>query len=97
VNATHQVRAGLEYLHIANQFIVPVRGGLFYDPAPAERSPDQFYGFSMGSGVARGRFVFDMAYQFRFGNDVGSFDTGEMDFSEDVKEHMIYASLIVHF
>jgi long-subunit fatty acid transport protein len=97
VDATHQVRAGFEYLHLTNRFIIPVRGGVFYDPAPAEGSPDQFYGFSLGSGIARGRVVFDIAYQFRFGNDVGSFDTGEFDFSEDVREHMIYTSLILHF
>jgi long-subunit fatty acid transport protein len=72
VDPTHQVRAGLEYLHLKNQFIIPVRGGVFYDPAPAEGSPDQFFGFSLGSGIARGRVVFDLAYQFRFGNDVRS-------------------------
>ena len=60
-------------------------------------SPDQFYGFSLGSGVARGRVVFDIAYQFRFGNDVGGVDSGEVDVAEDVQEHMLYTSLIVHF
>jgi len=94
---THQIRAGVEYLHITNRFVIPFRGGLFYDPAPAEGSPDQFYGFSIGSGIARGKIVFDAAYQYRFGNDVGAFDNGTVDFSEDVREHTIYTSLIIHF
>ena len=51
----------------------------------------------MGSGVARGRWVFDLAYQFRFGIDVGGYDAVGIDFSEDVREHMIYTSLIIHF
>ncbi len=25
----------------------------------------------LGSGIAYGRFIFDIAYQFRFGNNVG--------------------------
>jgi hypothetical protein len=27
-----------------------LRSGLFYDPAPAEGSPDDYYGFSLGGG-----------------------------------------------
>ena len=97
VDATHQVRIGAEYLYIGNTVIVPVRGGVFYDPAPAEGSPDNFYGFSLGSGVVYKKIVFDMAYQYRFGNDVGQYVMENLDFSEDVKEHTIYASIIYHF
>ena len=97
VDATHQVRIGAEYLFIEPKYVIPLRGGLFYDPAPAEGSPDDYYGFSLGSGVGSGRFIFDIAYQYRFGNNVGSSILQNLDYSQDVDEHTIYMSLIVHF
>jgi long-subunit fatty acid transport protein len=97
VKPTHQVRIGAEYLLIKPKYIIPLRAGLFYDPAPAEGSPDDFFGFTLGSGIAYGRFIFDIAYQFRFGNDVGDSILQALDFSQDVKEHTLYASMIVHF
>ena len=97
VDPTHQVRLGTEYLYIGNKLIVPIRGGVFYDPAPAEGSPDDFYGFALGSGIVYKKIVFDMAYQYRWGNDVGQYIMETQDFSADVKEHTIYASLIYHF
>ena len=97
VQPTTQIRFGAEYLFIMNRSIVPLRGGCFYDPAPAEGTPDPYYGFSMGSGFARGRFVFDVAYQYRFGNNVGSYINENLNFSEDVEEHTLYSSVIIHF
>ncbi len=94
---THQVRIGAEYLFIKTNYVIPLRGGIFYDPAPAEGSPDNYYGFSLGSGVARGRFVFDIAYQYRFGNDVGDSIMQNLDFSQDMDEHTLYSSIIFHF
>ncbi len=100
VEATHQVRIGAEYLiydPTKPKLIFPLRGGLFYDPAPAEGSPDEYYGLSLGSGVAAGRFIFDAAYQFRFGKKVGGSLLESYDFSRDVTEHTLYSSIIVHF
>ncbi len=97
VDPTYQARLGAEYLFITNKYIIPLRGGVFYDPAPAEGSPDDFYGFSLGSGIAGGRFVFDIAYQYRFGNNVGESILQNFDFSQDVKEHTVYSSIIIHF
>jgi long-subunit fatty acid transport protein len=97
IDPTHQVRIGAEYLIITPKYIIPLRAGLFYDPAPAEGSPDDFFGFSIGSGIAVGRWIFDMAYQYRFGNDVGKSMIQNLDFSQDVEEHTLYSSLIVHF
>jgi len=97
VDATNTVRLGAEYLVIKPDYVVPLRGGVFYDPAPAEGSPDDFYGFSLGSGFARGRYIFDIAYQYRFGRDVGGSILQNLDFSQDVDEHSLFASLIIHF
>ena len=97
IDPTHQLRMGVEYLFINPKYVIPLRGGVFYDPAPAEGSPDDFYGFSIGSGIAKGRFVFDIAYQYRFGNSVGASMLQNLGFSQDVDEHTVYSSIIFHF
>ena len=97
VDPTYQVRMGAEYLFIQPKYVIPLRGGLFYDPAPAEGSPDDYYGFSVGSGISIGRFIFDIAYQYRFGNNVGESILPDRDLSQDVKEHTVYSSIIIHF
>jgi len=97
VDPTHQVRIGAEYILIKPRYAVPIRAGIFYDPAPARGSPDDFYGFSIGSGIGLKRFVFDIAYQYRFGDDVGSSVMREWGFSQDVEEHTVYSSVIIHF
>ncbi len=97
IEPTHQVRVGGEYLFINQQYAIPLRGGLFYDPAPAQGGPDSYFGLSLGSGIAYGRYVFDIAYQYRFGNNVGKSMVQAYDFSQDVQEHSVYSSLIIHF
>lgn len=97
VDATHQVRMGGEYLFIKPKYVIPVRCGIFYDPAPAEGSPDDFFGFALGSGISYKNIIFDTAYQYRFGNNVGSSNLETYDFSQDVSEHTVYMSLIYHF
>ena len=96
IKPTHQIRLGAEYLFIRPGYVVPLRGGVFYDPAPAEGNPDDFFGFSVGSGLAVKRFVFDIAYQYRFGNNIGTYILPHLGFSQDVEEHILYSSLIVH-
>jgi len=97
VKPTHQVRLGAEYLFIKNNFIIPVRGGIFYDPAPSDKKSDDYYGFSLGTGIGWGRFIFDIAYQYRFGKNVNSAIVRDMAFSQDVRSHTIYSSIILHF
>jgi len=97
VGATTQVRVGAEYLFIKPKVIIPVRAGLFYDPAPAQGSADNYFGFSLGTGIGFDRYVFDVAYQYRFGRDVGSALLKDFTFSQNVSEHSFYTSLIIHF
>jgi len=101
VKPTYQVRLGMEYRIISqefgNNYIIPLRAGVFYDPAPAEGAPDDLYGFSVGGGIAYETYVFDIAYQYRFGNDVGKYVLPTEDFSQDIREHTLYASLAVRF
>ncbi|MBW2176425.1 MAG: hypothetical protein JRH03_05635, partial [Deltaproteobacteria bacterium] len=97
ISPTHQVRTGAEYLHIATAYVIPFRAGIFYDPAPADGGSDDFYGFSCGTGFAKGKVLFDIAYQYRYGEDVAEYILEEFDFSQDLREHTIYASIIYHF
>lgn len=95
---THQVRLGAEYLFMfQNKYVVPARAGVFYDPEPTEKTPDDFYGFSMGGGLAVGSLVFDMAYQYRWGHHVRKVRLGTEEAYQDVEQHAVYASLIYHF
>jgi hypothetical protein len=96
VDPTLQVRLGGEYLFILPKSVIPLRGGLFYDPAPAEGSPDDFFGFSIGSGLGCRRFSWDIAWQYRFGNDVSEAIMPGYGFSQDVREHTVYTSVIVY-
>ena len=97
IDTTTWFRMGVEYLFIGDTLIIPLRGGIFYDPAPAEDSPDDFYGFSLGSGIVYRRVAFDIAYQYRWGDDVGSDLLSSYEFSQDVDEHTLYTSIVFHF
>lgn len=97
VSATTQVRIGGEYLIIRESTVIPIRAGIFYDPEPADGSPDDFYGFSIGTGIAYKNIVYDVAYQYRFGRNVRTATVGNADSSQNVKQHTIYMSVIYHF
>jgi long-subunit fatty acid transport protein len=93
---TTQVRLGTEYLLIGEKTIVPLRAGLFYDPEPSGTTLDDYYGFSLGTGVAYGKYIFDVSYQYRFGNGVGG-DLPNAGITSDVTQHTVMTSLIYHF
>lgn len=100
VEDTTQVRLGAEYLFLLPErhLSVPVRGGIFYDPEPKEGDPEDFYGFSLGTGIGYKKFIFDVAYQFRWANNVDGenlISTGDTEV--DVRQHSVLASVIVHF
>ncbi len=97
INATHQIRLGAEYLVIKPKYVIPLRGGVFYDPAPAKGKSDNYFGLSLGSGVAYRRYIFDIACQYRFGNNLGESISQSLNSSQDVQEFTIYSSLIIHF
>lgn len=90
-DATTQVRLGAEYLIIKEKFTIPLRSGIFYDPEPAKNSPDDFYGISLGTGIAWKNIVFDIAYTYRFGKTSGE------TVKTDIKQHQILTSMIFHF
>lgn len=100
IDPTYQVRFGMEYLLVnpKSHYVIPLRAGVFYDPVPAQASSDDYYGLSLGSGFSMERYAFDIAYQYKFGNDVGDSMTDEsIPQNQDVEEHMVYSSFIIYF
>lgn len=98
-------RLGMEYLFILPKTIIPARLGFAYDPQPALHHPDDFYAVSAGTGaVFMKRFIFDIAYQYRWSNSATlatvSDYTGENLFwmgRGPVTENTVLLSSIVHF
>jgi long-subunit fatty acid transport protein len=88
---TTSVRLGAEYLWIRPKMVLPFRAGVFYDPEPGAGSPDDFWGFSLGTGVALKPVLFDLAYEFR----AGTVKSEATDTA--VQQHRILASVIYHF
>ncbi|MCF6156249.1 MAG: hypothetical protein E3K36_13630 [Candidatus Brocadia sp.] len=99
IDDTYAVRFGTEYLIFRQKMIIPVRGGLFYDPRPSLDDPTDVYGFSAGSGITFKRFSIDGAYQFRWANDVDGEDFGRglKGTHFDLDEHLFLVSVIVYF
>jgi len=100
IDSTCQIRFGMEYLLVNHRshYVIPLRAGVFYDPVPAQASPDDYYGFSLGSGFSMERYAFDIAYQYKFGNNVGDSLTDEsIPQNQDVEEHLVYSSFIIYF
>jgi long-subunit fatty acid transport protein len=94
---TTQVRLGTEYLFIKDKYVIPVRFGLFYDPEPAAGHVDDFYGFSLGTGISYGNIALDTSYQFRTGNDATGDLLPEIDGSRvDIKQHIWMVSMIIY-
>jgi len=94
---TYQVRIGGEYLFISDkEYSIPFRCGFFYDPEPTSHQPDDFWGFSLGSGYNSGKFVFDMAYQFRWGHQVREFFLLNQKIKKNARQHSFYISIIYH-
>ena len=104
VDPTLTFRAGAEYLIIKPKYVVPIRGGFFYDQEPALPHPDSFYGFTVGSGFAYKWIITDLAYFYRFGQDVHIGYSANAERTEliedavgDVAQHQVMLSFIFHF
>lgn len=97
VHATTQVRLGAEYFFVFTKTVIPLRGGLFYDPEPGQNQQNDFWGFSLGTGASVGDLLLDIAYQFRIGKGVNGdvLDIPRTD--ANVYQHLFLASAIYHF
>jgi len=100
VDDTWRVSGGIEYLLLFRKTEVPLRAGVAWEERPATDSPDEFWQFTLGSGVSigqgPGKIIIDFAYVYSFGNDVlGTLVPGQ-DLGTDVEEHEFFISVIKH-
>lgn len=105
VSGTIQAHVGAEYLVIFPRTVVPVRGGLFYDPEPRAEGLEHVLGFALGTGVSIGPMIVDLAYQMRWGpnanpnvlgGDTSDVDAVVMSTGGSVLQHAFYLSGIYH-
>ncbi len=101
IHNTTQIRMGAEYRYISqqygNNYIIPLRAGLFVDPIASNTDKDNTYGLALGTGIAYKHWVFDIAYQYRFANDVGESSLQHLGFSQDINEHQVFGSVFYRF
>ncbi len=96
------LKYGMEYLWVLTHTEIPFRAGVSWEQRPAIGDPDEFWGFSLGTGVSvgkdPGKMIVDVAYSYARGEDVlGSLVPDRPDLKTDVTEHQLYLSGIWHF
>jgi len=96
LGATQQFRLGGEYLLVGEKSLIPLRAGLFYDPAPVTGGSDPYYGVALGAGFDTDRWALDIAVQRRFAGGVEDALPLADGFQKDLAETTVYASLIVY-
>ncbi len=115
IGDTTQVRIGAEYVWDRPEYIHAWTGriGMFYDPIPDRKNPEDCYGLTVGVGFAKKlrsddekvkikpkKYSIDVAYQYRFANDVSVSifdDQDHYEFSQDIEEHVVYSSVIFYY
>ena len=93
----YTVRLGSEYNFVFEEAIIPLRMGVGYDPSPAVGEVDEYYTVSVGAGMQIGRLMFDVAYEFRWGNDVDGDSLASFDATRDAQRHRLLSSVILYF
>jgi long-subunit fatty acid transport protein len=95
---TYTARLGGEYLIILPDQVIALRAGFGYDPAPAVGTVGDYYTVSCGLGVQFvKRFNLDLAYQYKWGGDIGASSVQGLDTTIGSSEHRVMVSLICYF
>ena len=103
IDDTWSARLGTEYLlqWDAKKLEVPLRAGLVWEQRPAVGQPDDYYGFSVGTGVAigedEGQWIVDVAYNYLRADDVQTVAPEQGGLTTDTVQQQIFVSLIKHF
>ncbi|MFH2091853.1 MAG: outer membrane protein transport protein [Pseudomonadota bacterium] len=98
IEDTTQFRLGGEYLFYKpdGKIVIPLRGGLFYDPEPDQKNVKDFYGASIGTGIGYKQYIFDIAYQLRWGSQINSSNIIASS-NADIVQHTVLLSFVLHF
>jgi long-subunit fatty acid transport protein len=98
---TWSARAGAEYLVVLSKTEIPIRAGVAWEERPALGQPDEFWSFSLGSGLSVGqepnRTFIDFAYVVTIGDNVKGVIPEQADLTSDIVEQQFFVSMIKHF
>jgi long-subunit fatty acid transport protein len=103
IDDTMSVRLGTEYrLEFESKGIdVPLRCGVSFEERPALGSPDRYYGFSLGTGIAIpdrfGKTIIDFAFNFTKADDVQTVIPEQQGLTTDTEQMQYFVSAIRHF
>ena len=103
IKDTWSARIGTEYLHqwAHRKIEIPLRVGLVWEQRPALGDPDDYYGFSCGSGIGLGenpgKLFVDFAYNYLRADDVQTVVPEQDGLSTDTVQHQFFVSVIKHF
>ena len=73
-----------------------IRGGGYYDPEPLGDEVNEFYGVSMGGGIAYRNFVVDAAIQYKWTDDYKGEKTAGSYADTKVQDYLAIVSLVYH-
>lgn len=101
IDDTWTVSLGSEYLWVLKAVEIPFRVGCVWEQRPAIGQPDDYYGFSVGSGFVFGgkdpRLSIDVAYSYLTAKRVQSVVPEEDSLSTDAESHQVFISGILYF
>ena len=97
VDEHRQVHAGAEYLWILPKYVFALRGGAVYDPEPIMDEINEFYGVSIGGGIAYQNIIVDAAFQYRWGSNLNGERVENVEAETDAQEYNALVSVIYHF
>ena len=102
INDTWSVHIGTEWLMQFDwkKIEVPLRFGLLWDQRPAIGNPDDYYGLSVGSGIALGndpkKLIIDFAFNYLQADEVQTVIPKEDTLSTDTQQLQFFVSVIKH-
>ena len=100
---TWSVRVGGEYLlqWDRKKIEVPLRCGLVWEQRPAIGDADDYYGFSLGTGIAlgedEGQWLIDVAFNHLRADDIQTLIPDQQGLTTDTRQNQVFVSLIKHF
>ena len=97
IQDTYAVRMGCEYLLYRKNCVVPLRAGFLWEQRPSIGPPDNVFGVTVGIGLVLEQWSFDLAYQYKWANNLDGRDVGLPGASFDLREHPLFFSVIYRF
>ena len=101
IDDTWFARGGVEYVWLLKDTEIPFRGGLIWEQRPAIGSPDEYRGFTLGSGISigkdPGKLIIDFAYSYLTADGVQTVVPEQAGLTTDTKQQQFFISAIYHF